>query len=166
MPARGEWSRAAAKASAVAGRNWNRNVYEENSIVRLTLQPRHEVARVDRHARVIDMHLVGVFALLHPRDLLDVEDIEAAAAAGGDDQRSILIVLFPPRRVLRTIITRRPGRHHHGELLRQRHHVAERADLVARFGAGQIPTGVMRMRADIGGPSGAATRVDDDFKPE
>src|ERR1700694_4572596 len=119
MPARGEWSRAAAKASAVAGRNWNRNVYEENSIVRLTLQPRHEVARVDRHARGIDMHLVGVIALLQPRDLLDVEDIEAAAAAGGDDQRSILIVLFPPRRILPSALGRGPGGHHPGGLLRQ-----------------------------------------------
>src|SRR4051794_34428521 len=31
-----------------------------------SLQPRHEIARVDRHAGGIDVHLVGIVVLLQP----------------------------------------------------------------------------------------------------
>src|SRR5258708_27677898 len=119
----------------------------EEHRARLTFQPRHEIARVDRHARGVDMHLVGVIALLQSWDGLDVEDVEAAAAAGVDDQVCVLIVFFTPRRIAGAVIARRPWRYYDGELSRQRHHVAEGSDPEARLWTRQIPVGIMRMRA-------------------
>src|SRR5665213_4071674 len=99
----------------------------------LTLQPRDEITRVDRDAGSVDVHLVGVIALLKSGDLLDIEHIEAAAAAGVDDKGRVLIVHVAPPDIVRAVVARRPGRHHHGEAARQRHHVAERADLEMRL---------------------------------
>ncbi len=104
--------------------------------------------------------------MLQSWDGLDVEDVEAAAAAGVDDQVCVLIVFFTPRRIAGAVIARRPWRYYDGELSRQRHHVAERSDPEARFWTRQIRVGIMRMRADIGGPAVVALGAVDDLQSE
>ena len=112
------------------------------------------------------MHLVGVIALLQSGDRLDVEDVEAAAAAGISDERGVLIVPLAPLGIAGAVVARRPWRHHHGEPARQRHHVAERADLETRLRAGKVPVGIVPVRADVRGPAVFRLGAVDDLQPK